>query len=48
MLGDLPLNIEIAVEMWESPNNAGVVIDAVWCALQAGELLHEEPAGAVD
>jgi myo-inositol-1-phosphate synthase len=30
--GDLPLNIELKLEVWDSPNSAGVVIDAVRCA----------------
>ena len=27
--GDLPLNIELKLEVWDSPNSAGVVIDAI-------------------
>jgi myo-inositol-1-phosphate synthase len=27
--GDVPLNIELKVEVWDSPNSAGIVIDAV-------------------
>jgi myo-inositol-1-phosphate synthase len=27
--GDLPLNIELKLEVWDSPNSAGIVIDAV-------------------
>jgi myo-inositol-1-phosphate synthase len=30
--GDAPLNLELKVEVWDSPNSAGVVIDAVRCA----------------
>jgi myo-inositol-1-phosphate synthase len=30
--GDVPLNIEMKIEVWDSPNSAGVVIDAVRCA----------------
>ncbi len=30
--GDVPLNIEIKLEVWDSPNSAGVVIDAIRCA----------------
>src|SRR3990170_3670834 len=30
--GDTPLNIELKLEVWDSPNSAGVVIDAVRCA----------------
>jgi myo-inositol-1-phosphate synthase len=30
--GDVPLNIELKLEVWDSPNSAGIVIDAVRCA----------------
>ena len=30
--GDVPLNCEVKLEVWDSPNSAGVVIDAVRCA----------------
>ena len=30
--GDVPLNIETKLEVWDSPNSAGVIIDAVRCA----------------
>jgi myo-inositol-1-phosphate synthase len=30
--GDAPLNAELKLEVWDSPNSAGVVIDAVRCA----------------
>jgi myo-inositol-1-phosphate synthase len=30
--GDVPLNAEVKLEVWDSPNSAGVVIDAVRCA----------------
>jgi myo-inositol-1-phosphate synthase len=29
--GDVPLNLELKLEVWDSPNSAGVVIDAVRC-----------------
>jgi myo-inositol-1-phosphate synthase len=29
--GDVPLNLEAKLEVWDSPNSAGVVIDAVRC-----------------
>ena len=29
--GDVPLNAEIKLEVWDSPNSAGVVIDAIRC-----------------
>jgi myo-inositol-1-phosphate synthase len=30
--GNLPLNCELKLEVWDSPNSAGVVIDAIRCA----------------
>jgi myo-inositol-1-phosphate synthase len=30
--GDVPLNCELKLEVWDSPNSAGVVIDAIRCA----------------
>jgi myo-inositol-1-phosphate synthase len=30
--GNVPLNVETKLEVWDSPNSAGVVIDAVRCA----------------
>jgi myo-inositol-1-phosphate synthase len=30
--GDVPLNLELKLEVWDSPNSAGIVIDAVRCA----------------
>jgi myo-inositol-1-phosphate synthase len=30
--GDIPVSIEMKLEVWDSPNSAGVVIDAVRCA----------------
>lgn len=30
--GNVPLNCEVKLEVWDSPNSAGVVIDAVRCA----------------
>ena len=29
--GNVPLNVELKLEVWDSPNSAGVVIDAVRC-----------------
>jgi myo-inositol-1-phosphate synthase len=29
--GDVPLNVELKLEVWDSPNSAGVIIDAVRC-----------------
>ena len=57
--GDVPLNVELKLEVWDSPNSAGVVIDALRCAklamdrgiggplLGPSRLLHEVAAGAV-
>ena len=30
--GDVPVNLELKLEVWDSPNSAGVIIDAVRCA----------------
>ena len=30
--GDVPLNLEYKLEVWDSPNSAGVIIDALRCA----------------
>jgi myo-inositol-1-phosphate synthase len=30
--GDVPLEMEVRLEVWDSPNSAGVIIDAVRCA----------------
>jgi myo-inositol-1-phosphate synthase len=35
--GDVPLNIEFKMEVWDSPNSAGVVIDAIRCCKLAME-----------
>lgn len=35
--GDVPLNLELKLEVWDSPNSAGVVIDAVRCCKLALE-----------
>jgi myo-inositol-1-phosphate synthase len=42
--GDVPLNVELKLEVWDSPNSAGVVIDAIRCAKLA---LNEKIAGAL-
>jgi myo-inositol-1-phosphate synthase len=42
--GDVPLNIELKLEVWDSPNSAGVVIDAVRCAKLA---LDRKQAGPI-
>jgi myo-inositol-1-phosphate synthase len=35
--GDVPLNAELKLEVWDSPNSAGVIIDAVRCVKVALE-----------
>ena len=30
--GEVPLNLEAKLEVWDSPNSAGVMIDAIRCA----------------
>jgi myo-inositol-1-phosphate synthase len=35
--GNVPLNLEVKLEVWDSPNSAGVVIDAVRCVKLALE-----------
>ena len=42
--GDVPLNIELKLEVWDSPNSAGIVIDAVRLAKLA---LNNGVAGAL-
>ena len=56
--GDVPLNAELKLEVWDSPNSAGVITDAIRClklGLDRGlkgtlvapsSVLHEEPAPA--
>jgi myo-inositol-1-phosphate synthase len=43
--GDVPLNIELKMEVWDSPNSAGIVIDAVRLAKLA---LDNGVAGALE
>jgi myo-inositol-1-phosphate synthase len=43
--GDVPLNIELKLEVWDSPNSAGIVIDAVRLAKLA---LNHGVAGALE
>lgn len=33
--GDIPLNIDMKLEVWDSPNSAGIVIDALRCVKMA-------------
>jgi myo-inositol-1-phosphate synthase len=43
--GDVPLNLELKLEVWDSPNSAGIVIDAVRIIKLA---LNEGIAGQLD
>jgi myo-inositol-1-phosphate synthase len=43
--GDVPLNLELKLEVWDSPNSAGIVIDAVRLAKLA---LDHGLAGALE
>ena len=43
--GDVPLNLELKLEVWDSPNSAGIVIDAVRLAKLA---LNDGVAGALE
>ena len=39
--GDVPLSLELKLEVWDSPNSAGVIIDAVRCV----KLAHDRGIG---
>jgi len=43
--GDVPLNLELKMEVWDSPNSAGVVIDAIRCCKLA---LNQGLKGALE
>jgi myo-inositol-1-phosphate synthase len=43
--GDVPLNCELKLEVWDSPNSAGIVIDAARCCKLA---LNHGVAGQLD
>jgi myo-inositol-1-phosphate synthase len=43
--GDVPLNLECKLEVWDSPNSAGIVIDAVRCCKLA---LNHGVSGQLD
>jgi myo-inositol-1-phosphate synthase len=43
--GDVPLNVELKLEVWDSPNSAGIVIDAVRIIKLA---LNDDIAGQLD
>lgn len=42
--GNVPLNLELKLEVWDSPNSAGVVIDAIRCCKLA---IDRGTAGAI-
>jgi len=42
--GEVPLNVEVKLEVWDSPNSAGVMIDAIRCAKIA---LDRKLSGAI-
>jgi len=43
--GDVPLNVEVKMEVWDSPNSAGVVVDAIRCGKIA---LDRQISGALE
>jgi myo-inositol-1-phosphate synthase len=43
--GEVPLNVELKLEVWDSPNSAGIVIDAVRCCKLA---LNDGISGQLD
>jgi myo-inositol-1-phosphate synthase len=43
--GDVPLNVELKLEVWDSPNSAGIVIDAARCCKLA---MNNGVAGQLD
>jgi len=43
--GDVPVNLELKLEVWDSPNSAGVMIDAIRCAKIA---LDREMSGPLE
>ena len=43
--GNVPINIELKLEVWDSPNSAGIVIDAVRCAKLGARPRHRRHAG---
>ena len=42
--GDVPLIAELKLEVWDSPNSAGIVIDAVRCCKLGAQPRHRRPA----
>ena len=44
LFGGAPINLEVKLEVWDSPNSAGVVVDAIRCCKLA---LDREISGAI-
>ena len=44
LFGGAPINLELKLEVWDSPNSAGVVVDAIRCCKLA---LDREMSGAI-
>jgi len=44
--GDVPMSLEYKLEVWDSPNSAGTMIDAIRCAKVARDLGHAGPVEA--
>ena len=44
--GDVPMSIEYKLEVWDSPNSAGTMIDAIRCAKVALDRGHAGPVAA--
>ena len=42
--GDVPLNVELKLEVWDSPNSAGIVIDAVRLDQAGAQQRRRRPA----
>jgi len=45
VFGGAPINLELKLEVWDSPNSAGVVVDAIRCAKLA---MDRGQGGAVE
>jgi len=41
--GDIPINVELKLEVVDSPNSAGIVIDAVRCCKLASTVASPAP-----
>jgi myo-inositol-1-phosphate synthase len=45
IFGGAPINLELKLEVWDSPNSAGVVVDGIRCCKLA---LDRELSGAIE